>query len=72
MNLKKLVKFGFGKIEAIKSIKSAGVAGTGAVVFSAIGDLLPAPLNDPIIGIPLLTWAVNTIRKFVTNNEKSE
>ena len=28
MNLKKLIKLGFGKAEAIKSAKSAGVAGT--------------------------------------------
>ena len=69
MNLKKLIKLGFGKVEAIKSAKSAGVAGAGGVAFALLSEYLPAPFNDPIIGIPVLSWALNTARKLVTNNE---
>ena len=67
--MKKLIKIGFGKVEAIKSVKSAGVAGVGAAAFVIIGDLLPPPFADPIIGIPVLTWAINSVRKLVTNHE---
>ena len=69
MNLKKLIKLGFGKAEAIKSAKSAGVAGTGGILFTVFHDILPGPLADPLVGIPLITWAFNTIRKLVMNNE---
>ena len=69
LNMKKLIKIGFGKIEAIKVAKSAGVTGVGAVAFAAIGDQLPPPFNDPIIGIPVLTWGGNLVRKIFMNNE---
>ena len=69
MNLKQLVKLGFGKVEAIKSAKSAGVAGTGGVLFAVLQDVLPGPLADPIVGIPMITWAFNTVRKLVLNND---
>jgi hypothetical protein len=69
MNFSKLIKIGFGKVEAIKTVKSAGLAGTGGILFALIGDILPAPLSDPVVGIPILTWAINTVRKLVTSNE---
>ena len=69
MNLKKLIKLGFGKAEAIKSAKSAGVAGTGGILFAIFQDILPGPLADPIVGIPIITWVFNTIRKLVMNND---
>tara|TARA_Y100000310_G_scaffold94166_2_gene91791 strand:- start:6129 stop:6395 length:267 start_codon:yes stop_codon:yes gene_type:complete len=69
MNLKNLIKLGFGKIEAVKSAKSAGVAGTGGILFAVFQDLLPGPLADPIIGIPMITWVFNTVRKLVINND---
>jgi len=69
MNLKKLIKLGFGKAEAIKSAKSAGVAGTGGILFAIFQDILPGPLADPIVGIPMITWAFNTVRKLVLNND---
>ena len=72
MNFGKLIKISVGKIEAIKSAKSAGVAVAGAVPFALFGDLFPAPFNDPIVGIPVLTWAINTVRKVLTNNEAAE
>ena len=69
MNLKKLIKLGFGKAEAIKSAKSAGVAGAGGILFAIFQDILPGPLADPIVGIPMITWAFNTVRKLVMNND---
>ena len=69
MNLKNLIKLGFGKAEAIKSAKSAGVAGTGGVLFTVFQDFFPGPLADPLVGIPIVTWAFNTARKLVVNNE---
>ena len=69
MNLKKLIKLGFGKIEAIKSAKSAGVAGTGGILFAIFQEVLPGPLADPIVGIPIITWIFNTVRKLVINND---
>jgi hypothetical protein len=72
MNWGKLIKIGFGKVEAVKSAKSAGVAGVGGIAFALIGDLLPAPFADPVVGIPVLTWAINSLRKLVTNNDPAE
>ena len=72
MNFKKLIKIGFGKVEAIKSAKSAGVDGIGGAAFAVIGDILPVPLQDPIVGIPVLTWIINTVRKFIVNHESEE
>ena len=69
MKLNKILKLGFGKIEAIKSAKSAGVAGVGASVFAVIGSYLPEPFSDPLIGIPVLTWGVNSARHFLQNHE---
>ena len=69
MNLKKLIKLGFGKAEAIKSAKSAGVAGTGGILFAIFQEILPGPLADPIVGIPMITWVFNTVRKLVLNND---
>ena len=69
MNIGKLLKFGFGKVEAIKTAKSAGVAGTGGVLFVLLQEFLPGPLADPVVGIPVITWAFNAARKLVTDNE---
>jgi len=67
-------KFGFGKTEIVKAAKGAGVAGTGAVVATALNevgilpDSLLAPPSGPFV-IAALAVAVNIIRQAVKDND---
>jgi hypothetical protein len=66
-------KFGFGKKEIVKAAKGAGVAGTGAVVATALNevgilpDLMLEPPSGPFI-YATIAVGVNVVRQFIKDN----
>ena len=67
--LRSAVKLGWGMVETKKAAKSAGIAGAGGVVYALLQPLFEGtPLADPVIGAPIVIWAVNTVRQFITNH----